>query len=144
MSKTNTSVVALVLMGLSACADDYYPLVRSPDGAHSWYDLTCSSKAACLAEARAACKSDYEIKDSNAARTFAMTASKRFGDVTSTASKSHTDLEILVQCSREVVPPGTNKTVARICAKDPLTRSNMEQGVVCPPPSPPPTQPLAE
>jgi hypothetical protein len=129
-SVPRTALIVLSLAWLPSCADDYYRLVKSPDG-HWWYDLTCSSKGACLEDARAACKSDFEIKDSNAADTFGISASKRFADVTTTATRSHTDLEVLVQCAHEVVPPGTNRTVERICRKDPSMRTNMEQGVSC-------------
>jgi len=57
----------VMALALVACADDHYRLVKSPDGAHFWYDLTCAgSMSDCLDEAQLACKSAYEVVETNA------------------------------------------------------------------------------
>jgi hypothetical protein len=126
----------VMALALVACADDHYRLVKSPDGAHFWYDLTCAgSMSDCLDEAQLACKSAYEVVETNATGSIGVTVATHAGDRVLPPGRTSTNVEILVQCKREVVPPGSSRYADRVCARDSLMRTNMEEAVVCPPPA---------
>ena len=64
-----------------------------------------------------------------------MTVATHAGDRVLPPGRTSTNVEILVQCKREVVPPGSSRYADRVCARDSLMRTNMEEAVVCPPPA---------
>jgi hypothetical protein len=100
-----------LLVSIGACEDTSpaYRMVKSPDGNHWWYDITCEgSMADCLDSARRACHGrPYDVMDSANAGTAISGRGARIGNAVFTQGQATNDMEILVQCAAKRAPsPG--------------------------------------
>lgn len=126
--------LAFALLLLLGCEDDQYRMLKSPDGKHWWYVLSCSGNTAdCRDEALAVCGSPYEVKDKTAVGSQGVAVAAKVGSVAVAAGSSSTETEMLIQCARPPSAPLPSKYAIRVCRKDPLMRSNMEWALACPP-----------
>ena len=117
----NRALLAMVILLIGCEEERSYRMVKSPDGNHWWYDVTCSgSMADCMDNARRACKGRaYDVVEANGAGSHGGAVGARVGNAVIVGSHASADMEIMVQCAplrhdksndREILPPGTPPT----------------------------------